>query len=133
MPTAPGSAGLPSRATGRVGARAPIPEGGLCILRGIAAELGGDLADFAIGVEQAVVDTLAELKPDRRLYANVEFYAGVVMELCGIPRPMFTPTFAVSRVIGWTTNIIEQAERGKIIRPTARYVGPVAPQPIPLR
>ncbi|MBO0876437.1 MAG: hypothetical protein J2P19_23925, partial [Pseudonocardia sp.] len=62
---------------------------------------------------------------------NVEFYAGVVMELCGIPRVMFTPTFAVSRIIGWCANILEQTRSGKIIRPVARYAGPEAPRPVP--
>ncbi|ASO20303.1 citrate synthase [Actinoalloteichus hoggarensis] len=102
------------------------------LLREKAAELGGPLVDFATTVERRVVEILAELKPGRELYANVEFYAGVVMELCGIPRPLFTPTFAVSRVVGWTANILEQAEGGRIIRPAARYVGPDAPQPLPL-
>jgi citrate synthase len=82
-------------------------------------------------VRAKVVATLAELKPDRRLYANVEFYAGVVMELCGVPREMFTPTFAVSRVVGWAANILEQATERRIIRPAARYVGPPPPQPVP--
>lgn len=101
------------------------------MLRDIALDLGGELVDFAIAVERQVVRTLAELKPGRELYANVEFYAGVVMELCGIPRAMFTPTFAVSRVVGWCANILEQAGNGKIIRPAARYVGPPPPQPVP--
>ena len=78
-----------------------------------------------------VVRVLHELKPERRLYANVEFYAGVVMELCGLPRSMFTPTFAVSRVVGWSANVLEQAQERRIIRPAARYVGPPAPQPVP--
>ncbi len=91
---------------------------------------GGDLVDFATTVEQRIVDVLAELKPGRNLYANVEFYAGVVMELCGIPRAMFTPTFAVSRVIGWSANILEQAADPKIIRPSAQYVGPPPPAPV---
>jgi citrate synthase len=94
------------------------------MLRAVAQSLGGDLVDFATTVERRVVELLAELKPGRHLYANVEFYAGVVMELCGIPRAMFTPTFAVSRVIGWCANILEQAAAGRIIRPAARYVGP---------
>jgi citrate synthase len=94
------------------------------MLREIAQGFGGELVDFAVTVERTVVDVLAELKPGRNLYANVEFYAGVVMELCGLPRSMFTPTFATSRVIGWTANILEQAEEGKVIRPAARYVGP---------
>jgi len=74
---------------------------------------------------------LAELKPGRNLYANVEFYAGVVMEHCGLPRELFSPTFASSRVIGWCANILEQAADNRIIRPSARYVGPPPPQPVP--
>ncbi len=101
------------------------------MLREIALSLGGDLVDFATTVERRIVEVLAELKPGRNLYANVEFYAGVVMELCGLPRSMFTPTFAVSRVIGWTANILEQSTDNKIIRPAARYAGPPPPAPIP--
>ncbi|AOS63459.1 citrate synthase/methylcitrate synthase [Actinoalloteichus hymeniacidonis] len=103
------------------------------LLRTIAEELGGDLVEFATTVERRVVEILAELKPGRELHANVEFYAGVVMELCGIPRRMFTPTFATSRVVGWTANILEQAAGGRLIRPSARYVGPPAPAPVPVR
>ncbi|AYY11494.1 citrate synthase/methylcitrate synthase [Actinobacteria bacterium YIM 96077] len=94
------------------------------MLRDTALELGGELADFATTVERRVVEILAEVKPGRELRANVEFYAGVVLEQCRIPRAMFTPTFAVSRVIGWCANILEEAAQGKIIRPAARYVGP---------
>ncbi|HEY3510173.1 MAG TPA: citrate/2-methylcitrate synthase [Kribbella sp.] len=100
------------------------------MLRDIARGIGGDLVDFATTVEQRIVDVLAELKPGRNLYANVEFYAGVVMELCGIPRAMFTPTFAVSRIIGWSANILEQSLDAKIIRPAAAYVGPQPPVPV---
>ena len=101
------------------------------MLREVARQLGGPLADLALQVERTVVEVLAELKPGRRLYANVEFYAGVVMAACGIPPEMFTPTFASSRVIGWTANVLEQAQDPKIIRPSARYVGPPPPQPVP--
>jgi citrate synthase len=101
------------------------------LLRDIARGMGGDLVDFATTVEQRIVDVLAELKPGRNLYANVEFYAGVVMELCGLPRPMFTPTFTVSRIIGWSANILEQAAEAKLIRPAASYVGAEPPAPIP--
>ncbi|MFI5777230.1 citrate/2-methylcitrate synthase [Nocardia sp. NPDC051570] len=103
------------------------------MLRDIATGLGGDLVDFAVAVERRVVEILAEVKPGRQLYTNVEFYAGVVMELCGIPRAMFTPTFAVGRIVGWSAHILEQAENTRIIRPSARYTGPLAPQPIPPR
>lgn len=101
------------------------------MLREMALARGGALADFAAQVETQVLTLLAELKPDRVLHTNVEFWAGAIMEQCGLSRDLFTPTFAVSRVIGWTANILEQAQGSKIIRPSARYVGPPAHQPVP--
>ncbi|MFI1172382.1 citrate synthase [Streptomyces melanogenes] len=101
------------------------------MLRGIAEDIGGPLVAFAVEVERQVEAILAELKPGRELHTNVEFYAGVVMELCGVPREMFTPTFCAARVVGWSANILEQAEDSKIIRPAAHYAGPPAPQPVP--
>jgi citrate synthase len=101
------------------------------LMRSVAQRLGGDRQALAVQVEQTVVDVLAELKPGRELYANVEFYAGVVMEASGLPPELFTPTFASSRVIGWCANILEQAADNRIIRPSARYVGPPPPQPVP--
>jgi citrate synthase len=101
------------------------------MLRDLAEALGGERVAFARQVEEAVLRILAERKPGRAIHTNVEFYAGVVMEICGIPRELFTPTFAASRVIGWTANVLEQAATGRLIRPSARYVGPPAPQPLP--
>ncbi|GAA3496763.1 citrate synthase/methylcitrate synthase [Streptomyces prasinosporus] len=101
------------------------------MLREVAQRFGGPRVDFAVEVERRVEAILAELKPGRELRTNVEFYAGVVMELCGLPREMFTPTFAAARVVGWSANILEQAEDSKIIRPVARYVGPEAPVAVP--
>ncbi|MFE6194923.1 citrate synthase/methylcitrate synthase [Streptomyces sp. NPDC057838] len=101
------------------------------MLREVAQKFGGPRVDFAVEVERHVEAILAELKPGRELHTNVEYYAGVVMELCGLPREMFTPTFAAARVVGWSANILEQAEDTKIIRPVARYVGPAAPAPVP--
>ncbi|MGW3098635.1 citrate synthase/methylcitrate synthase [Streptomyces sp. NPDC001102] len=101
------------------------------MLREVAQSFGGPRVDFAVEVERQVEAILAELKPGRELHTNVEFYAGVVMELCGLPREMFTPTFAAARAVGWSANILEQAEDRKIIRPVARYVGPGAPVAVP--
>jgi citrate synthase len=101
------------------------------LLRSIAHDLGGPQVRFAEVVERRVIELLAELKPGRGLRTNVEFYAGVVMDACGIPRSVFTPTFASSRVIGWCANALEQAADNSIIRPSARYVGPPPPQPVP--
>ncbi|MES9521497.1 citrate synthase/methylcitrate synthase [Streptomyces capoamus] len=100
------------------------------MLREIALGFGGPRVDFAVEVERQVEALLAELKPGRELHTNVEFYAGVVMELCGLPREMFTPTFAAARVVGWSANILEQAADPKIIRPVARYVGPEPQVPV---
>lgn len=106
------------------------------MLRGIAQRLAATdeeraLVEFAVQVERRVLEILAELKPSRELHTNVEFYAGVVMQLCGLPRAMFTPTFASGRVVGWSANILEQANDSKIIRPAARYTGPPPPEPVP--
>ncbi|MCK1819234.1 citrate synthase/methylcitrate synthase [Streptomyces sp. XM83C] len=101
------------------------------MLREIAERFGGPRVEFATQVERRVEAILAELKPGRELHTNVEFYAGVVMELCGLPREMFTPTFAAARVVGWSANILEQARDPKIIRPVARYTGPAAPVRVP--
>ena len=101
------------------------------MLRSVAERLGGPRVEFAKQLEQRIIEILAELKPGRKLYTNVEFYAGIVMDTCGVPRPMFTPTFASSRVIGWTAHVLEQAANNRLIRPSARYVGPPPPQPVP--
>lgn len=96
-----------------------------------ARQMGGELVDFAEQVEARVIELLDELKPGRNLYTNVEYWAGVVMELAGVPRSLFTPTFATSRAIGWVAHVLEQVDDNKIIRPSARYTGPPAPAPLP--
>lgn len=102
-------------------------------LHDVARSLGGPLVGFATEVERTAVEVLAEMKPGRRLFTNVEFYAGVVMHTCGIDREMFTPTFCASRTIGWAAHVLEQASHNRLIRPSARYTGPVPPQPVPPR
>jgi citrate synthase len=101
------------------------------LLREVARQVGGEQVEFAQHVEATALRVLNELKPGRRLYTNVEFYAGVVMNSAGIPRDMFTPTFACSRTVGWTAAIAEQAANNRLIRPSALYVGPAAPRPLP--
>jgi citrate synthase len=101
------------------------------MLRAVAERFGGDRVEFAKQVERTVEATLAELKPGRELHTNVEFYAGIVMEQCGLPRDLFTPTFAASRVVGWCAHALEQHADNRIIRPSSRYIGPPPPQPVP--
>ena len=94
------------------------------LLKEVAMRTGGPRVELAVRFQETAERLLAEAKPGRELHANVEFWAALVMERCGLPRSMFTPTFAVGRTIGWTAHILEQARDPKIIRPSARYVGP---------
>jgi citrate synthase len=98
------------------------PRSGL--LLEVAEELGAESLELARHVERSAVSILQELKPGRDLYTNVEFYAGIVLDLVGLPSALFTPTFAASRMIGWCAHIMEQAADNRLIRPSARYTGP---------
>ena len=107
--------------------RAADPRG--IVLRAAAESLGGELVCRAAAIEAEVLRVLAGWRPDHRIVTNVEYWAAVVLELAGLPRAMFTPTFAVSRAIGWSAHVLEQAGTGKILRPSARYVGPTPIRP----
>jgi citrate synthase len=58
------------------------------------------------------------------LRANVEFYTAVLLDAVGIPRTLFSPVFAASRVVGWCAHVDEQRRVGRLIRPGSKYVGP---------
>lgn len=102
-------------------------------LREVALGLGGPRAALAAAVEESALAVLAEVKPGRRLRTNVELYAAVVMEACGLAPELFTPTFALARTIGWSAHVLEQAAHNRLIRPASRYVGPAPPVPLPAR
>jgi citrate synthase len=106
--------------------RAFVLEHALRDLSGHARD-GSRLA-LARAVEDQATALLAERHPDRSLRANVEFFTAVLLEAIGLDRRLFTPTFAVGRVIGWCGHVLEQREKGRLIRPASRYVGP-SPQP----
>ena len=63
-------------------------------------------------------------KPDRVLATNVEFWSAVVLDIAEVPPELFTPMFTCARVAGWSAHILEQKREGRLIRPTAKYVGP---------
>lgn len=94
------------------------------MLREVAVAHGGDLVERAVEIESRILGYLQQWKPDSKIVTNVEFYAGIVLYLAGLPADLFTSTFTVSRVIGWSAHICEQADNNKIIRPSAIYVGP---------
>jgi len=88
-------------------------------------EVGGDAAFFetATAFEETATDLLAEHKPDRTLATNVEFYTAVLLHGVGVPRELFTPTFAAARAGGWMAHALEQLENNRLIRPSSAYVG----------
>ena len=83
-----------------------------------------ELLNLTKSVEQTTIDVLAELKPGRDLYANVELYAALILHAVGVPSELFTPVFAVGRTAGWTAHMIEQLDGNRIIRPDSIYTGP---------
>jgi len=89
----------------------------------LAANAGDPLLSLARDVERIAVGLLGEYKPGRGLRANVEFYAALVLHALELPKELFTPTFALSRVAGWTAHALEQLDGGRLIRPFAEYVG----------
>lgn len=93
-------------------------------LREMARHADPERFAFARRVEELAVSILAEIKPGRRLYTNVDFYSAVLLNSVGIPVDLFTPTFGVARVAGWTAHILEQAANNRLIRPLAEYIGP---------
>jgi citrate synthase len=83
-----------------------------------------ELYELARSVEATALRLLAEHKPGRRLDTNVEFYTALLLHGLGLPAALFTPTFAVGRMLGWTAHCLEQLKDGRLIRPQSRYVGP---------
>jgi citrate synthase len=83
-------------------------------------------------VEELALALLEEQKPGRRLYTNVEFYSAALLSSVGLPGDLFTPTFAVSRVAGWTAHVLEQIGNNRLIRPEADYTGPTDERFVPL-
>jgi citrate synthase len=97
-----------------------------------ATEGNRELYELARAVEKTAVRLLAEHKPDRRLDTNVEFYTALLLHGLGLPTELFTPIFAVGRVLGWTAHCLEQLREGRLIRPESAYVGPAGLRFAPL-
>jgi citrate synthase len=94
------------------------------VLRRTAKELGAPRVEMAEALEKAALAELAERYPDRVLATNVEFWSAVVLDFAQVPPHMFTSMFACARTAGWSAHILEQKRTGRLVRPSARYVGP---------
>ncbi|TDO31894.1 citrate synthase [Paractinoplanes brasiliensis] len=99
------------------------------ILRDTARELGAPRYEVARELEKAALAELRERKPDRVLETNVEFWAAIVLDFAEVPVDLLAAMFTCARTAGWSAHILEQKRLGKIIRPSADYVGPSARRP----
>jgi len=113
----------PSRVSRARSARRPAA-GGAAATRPDAGRIA-----FATDVERRALAALARFKPGRALQSNVELNAALLLEAVGVPRDAFTPVFALARIAGWLAHALEQQRTGRMIRPTSRYVGPMAGAP----
>ncbi|QSB05413.1 citrate synthase 2 [Natronoglycomyces albus] len=94
------------------------------VLRATARTLNAPRFEVAEALESAALAELKARKPDRVLATNVEFWSAVVLDFAQVPGELFTPLFTCARVAGWSAHILEQKGLGRLVRPSATYVGP---------
>jgi citrate synthase len=94
------------------------------ILKRTAKELGSPRFEVAEALEEAALAALHERKPDYVIATNVEFYSAVVLDVAQVPPDLTPAMFASARVAGWAAHILEEKRTGRLIRPSARYIGP---------
>lgn len=69
----------------------------------------------------------------KKLFPNLDFYSASAYHFCGIPTPLFTPIFVMSRITGWSAHVLEQRANNRLIRPEAKYIGPQERAYIPIQ
>lgn len=103
------------------------------VLRQTVRELGAPRYEVAAELEQVALDELRTRRPDRVLETNVEFWAAIILDFAEVPPEMFTSMFTCARLAGWSAHVLEQKRTGRLVRPSARYIGPGPrrPQDVP--
>ncbi|MBW4719007.1 citrate synthase 2 [Saccharothrix obliqua] len=94
------------------------------VLRRTCQELGAARYEVAAALEQAALAELRERRPDRAIETNVEFWAAVILDFAQVPPHMMPAMFTCARTAGWSAHILEQKRTGRLVRPSASYVGP---------
>jgi citrate synthase len=94
------------------------------ILKRTAKELGSPRFEVAEALEEAALAELHNRKPDYVIATNVEFYSAVVLDAADVPPDLTPAMFACARVAGWSAHILEEKRTGRLIRPSAQYIGP---------
>ncbi|MPZ81543.1 MAG: citrate synthase [Actinophytocola sp.] len=94
------------------------------VLRRTCQELGAVRYEAAAELEQAALTELRERRPDRAIETNVEFWAAVILDFAKVPPHMMPAMFTCARTAGWCAHIMEQKRTGRLVRPSAHYVGP---------
>jgi citrate synthase len=96
------------------------------VLRRTSQQIGSRRVEVAEALEAAALAELKARHPDRVLATNVEFWSAVVLDHAEVPSNLFTSLFTCARTAGWSAHILEQKREGRLIRPSAKYVGPPA-------
>jgi citrate synthase len=99
------------------------------VLRRTAKRINAPRVEVAEALEEAALAELQARRPDRVLATNVEFWSAVVLDFAEVPPELFTSMFTCARTAGWSAHILEQKREGRLVRPTAKYVGP-GPRPL---
>ncbi|MGH3494398.1 MAG: citrate synthase, partial [Sciscionella sp.] len=99
------------------------------VLRRTCKELGAQRYEVAAALEQAALSVLRERRPDRAIETNVEFWAAVILDFAEVPPHMMPAMFTCARTAGWCAHILEQKRTGRLVRPSARYIGPAPRAP----
>ncbi|CCH73124.1 putative citrate synthase 2 (fragment) [Nostocoides australiense Ben110] len=99
------------------------------VLRDTCKRLGAPRYEVALELERAAIAALAERYPERKMETNVDYWAAVLLDFADVPGEMMTPLFVSARTAGWAAHILEQKKTGRLIRPSAKYVGE-GPRPL---